>query len=80
MDYGSGIYGCPAHDQRDLDFANKYGLDVIQVIKPNDNSAFDGKNAYIGEGKLMNSNFLDGLSIDEAKRTVIEKVAKLKIE
>ena len=55
MDYGSGaIYGCPAHDQRDLDFANKYSLEVIQVINPSDNTEFDGKNAYTGNGKLMN--------------------------
>ena len=49
MDYGSGaIYGCPAHDQRDLDFANKYNLEVIQVIDPEDTSVFDGINAYVG--------------------------------
>ena len=69
MDYGSGaIYGCPAHDQRDLDFANKYNLEVIQVIDPEDTSVFDGINAYVGGGKLINSEFLDGLTIDEADR------------
>ena len=75
MDYGSGaIYGCPAHDQRDLDFANKYNLEVIQVIDPEDTSVFDGINAYVGGGKLINSEFLDGLTIDEAKTEVIKKI------
>ena len=75
MDYGSGaIYGCPAHDQRDLDFANKYNLEVIQVIDPDDTSVFDGINAYVGGGKLINSEFLDGLTIDEAKTEVIKKI------
>ena len=77
MDYGSGaIYGCPAHDQRDLDFANKYSLEVIQVINPSDNTEFDGKNAYTGNGKLMNSQFLNGLSIEDAKKEVIQRVEK----
>ena len=77
MDYGSGaIYGCPAHDQRDLDFANKYKLEVIQVINPSDNTEFDGKNAYTGNGKLMNSQFLNGLSIEDAKKEVIQRVEK----
>ena len=72
MDYGSGaIYGCPAHDQRDLDFANKYNLEVIQVIDPEDTSVFDGM--YVGGGKLINSEFLDGLTIDEANTEVIKK-------
>ena len=56
MDYGSGaIYGCPAHDQRDLDFANKYDLEIIQVIKPTDSIELDKKTAYTGSGKLINS-------------------------
>ncbi len=79
MDYGSGaIYGCPAHDQRDLDFANKYNLDIIQVIKPDDQTTFDEKNAYVGNGTLMNSEFLDGLSIDDAKKEVIKKIESTK--
>ena len=77
MDYGSGaIYGCPAHDQRDLDFANKYNLEVIQVINPSDNSEFDTENAYTGNGKLMNSQFLNDLSIEDAKKEVIQRVEK----
>ena len=80
MDYGSGaIYGCPAHDQRDLDFANKYNLEVIQVINPSDQSKFDKNTAYTGNGKLINSQFLDGLSIEDAKKEVIKKVEALKI-
>ena len=80
MDYGSGaIYGCPAHDQRDLDFANKYNLEVIQVIKPSDNSEFDKKIAYTGNGKLKNSEFLNDLSIEEAKKKIIDKIESLKL-
>ncbi len=80
MDYGSGaIYGCPAHDQRDLDFANKYNLEVIQVINSADNSEFDFKNAYTGNGKLMNSQFLNNLSVEEAKEQIIKKIEKLNI-
>ena len=80
MDYGSGaIYGCPAHDQRDLDFANKYNLEVIQVIDSADNSEFDFKNAYTGNGKLMNSQFLNDLSVEEAKEQIIKKIEKLNI-
>ena len=80
MDYGSGaIYGCPAHDQRDLDFANKYNLEVIQVIEPEDQTTFDKKNAFVGNGKLINSDFLNGLSIEEAKKNIMEKVGALQI-
>ena len=70
MDYGSGaIYGCPAHDQRDLDFANKYNLEIIQVIEPASGEQFDFKNAITGDGKLINSDFLNNLSISEAKKS-----------
>ena len=79
MDYGSGaIYGCPAHDQRDLDFANKYNLEVIQVIEPEDQTTFDKKNAFVGNGKLINSDFLNGLSIEEAKKILWKKLALFK--
>ena len=65
MDYGLGaVFGCPAHDQRDLDFANKYNLDIVPVIKPGDNSSFEIKDkAYVGEGTLYNSGFLNGLKV-----------------
>ncbi|MCW5646554.1 MAG: leucine--tRNA ligase, partial [Sphingopyxis sp.] len=76
MDYGTGaIFGCPAHDQRDLDFAHKYGLPVHRVIADGDETAqhFTGTEAYTGPGKLVNSHFLDGMSIDEAKAAVIAR-------
>ena len=80
MDYGSGaIYGCPAHDQRDLDFANKYNLEIIPVINPSDNIELDKKTAYTGSGKLINSQFLNDLSIEEAKKEIIKRVEELNI-
>ncbi len=80
MDYGSGaIYGCPAHDQRDLDFANKYGIEVIQVIKPDTDESFDFKTALTGDGSLMNSDFLNGLNVGDAKTKIIKKLEELKI-
>ena len=78
MDYGSGaIFGCPAHDQRDLDFARKYNLDVVPVILPKDKNRGSYKiisEAYTGEGALINSSFLDGLSIEQAKERVFENL------
>ena len=80
MDYGSGaIYGCPAHDQRDLDFAKKYKLEVIQVIKGGGDEPVDESLAYTGDGILMNSDFLNDMQIDEAKNTVIEKIENLEL-
>ncbi|WP_188237817.1 leucine--tRNA ligase [Sphingopyxis sp. LK2115] len=76
MDYGTGaIFGCPAHDQRDLDFARKYELPVHRVIADGDETAqhFSGTEAYTGPGRLVNSHFLDGMSIDEAKAAVIAR-------
>ena len=63
MDYGLGaVFGCPAHDQRDLDFAKKYNLKVTAVVKPEKNKDFEiNDEAYTGEGYLYNSKFLDGL-------------------
>ena len=74
MDYGLGaIFGCPAHDQRDLDFANKFNLDVIMVVKPNDKSDQKILNkAYMGEGTLINSDFLNGLDVDKAKTKIMD--------
>jgi leucyl-tRNA synthetase len=65
MDYGLGaVFGCPAHDQRDLDFAKKYNLKIIPVVKPEKNKSFEiNDEAYTGEGYLYNSNFLDGLKV-----------------
>ena len=81
MDYGSGaIYGCPAHDQRDLDFANKYNIEVIPVLLPNDQVSIEITNeAFTGEGKLINSDFLNGLDISAAQAQVIDKLENLKL-
>jgi leucyl-tRNA synthetase len=78
MEYGSGaIFGCPAHDQRDLDFARKYGLAVTPVVVPADAdpSAFEvGAEAYKGEGLLANSDFLDGMTVEQAKETIASRL------
>ena len=76
MDYGTGaIFGCPAHDQRDLDFARKYGLPVTSVVCPEseDSATFAVKNeAYTGDGLIINSDFLNGKTIPEAKTEIIK--------
>ena len=76
MDYGTGaIFGCPAHDQRDIDFARKYGLEVMPVVLPPDQeeAAFYVQDeAYTGEGTIFNSDFLNGKSIEDAKNIVAE--------
>ena len=81
MDYGTGaIFGCPAHDQRDLDFARKYDLDVIPVVLPpgEDPAAYTvGEEAYIGPGTIYQSDFLNGLAVDDAKLKVGERLAEL---
>jgi leucyl-tRNA synthetase len=78
MDYGTGaVFGCPAHDQRDLDFANKYGLGNTPVVLPPgaDASTFVVTDtAYDGDGRLINSRFLDGMSIAEAKEEVARRL------
>ncbi|CAM3842975.1 leucine--tRNA ligase [Litorimonas haliclonae] len=78
MGYGTGaIFGCPAHDQRDLDFARKYDLDVTPVVLPEGESAesYDVENeAYTGEGILFNSDFLNGLAKDEGISAAISKI------
>ena len=68
MDYGFGaVFGCPAHDQRDLDFANKYNLMVKTVVKPlNEDDSFSvQKEAYIGPGVIINSDYLNGFKVPE---------------
>ncbi|MEC7490733.1 MAG: leucine--tRNA ligase [Pseudomonadota bacterium] len=69
MDYGTGaIFGCPAHDQRDLDFARKYGLGVLPVVLPENTDDFRiHDTAYTGPGRIANSEFLNGLSVEAAK-------------
>jgi len=80
MDYGTGaIFGCPAHDQRDFDFAKKYHLDIIQVVSHDDNSKKELKEAYTGPGKIINSSFLDGLEIAGAKEKIISEIEKKQI-
>ncbi len=83
MDYGTGaIFGCPAHDQRDFDFAKKYNLEIIKVVSDDNNSTNNShiiKEAYTDDGLLINSDFLNGLSVDLAKEKIIKKIEKLKI-
>ena len=78
MGYGTGaIFGCPAHDQRDLEFARKYKLPVLPVVIPegSDPKTFQiGSEAYVGPGRLANSRFLDGLDVDEAKNEVSSRL------
>ena len=80
MEYGTGaIFGCPGHDQRDLDFANKYNLAVIPVILPKDKTQKEFKvidEAYVGDGQIINSDFLNGLKIEEGKIEVIKDLRK----
>ena len=78
MEYGTGaIFGCPAHDQRDLDFARSYDLPVKPVVLPKNTSpnGFSiGKDAFIGDGTIINSGFLDGLTVEDAKTLAIKKL------
>jgi leucyl-tRNA synthetase len=75
MDYGTGaIFGCPAHDQRDLDFARKYMLPVTRVVAPaGEAEAAIDDIAYTGPGRLVHSGFLDGLEVEAAKAAVIAR-------
>ena len=76
MDYGTGaVFGVPAHDQRDMDFARKYELAVRRVVSDGDvtEPQFTGDTAYTGPGTLVNSHFLDGMDVEDAKRTVIQR-------
>ncbi len=76
MEYGTGaVMGVPAHDQRDLDFARKYGLSVTRVVADGDTTdpVFEGDTAYTGSGRLVNSGPLDGLDVEAAKAAVIAR-------
>ncbi len=83
MDYGTGaIFGCPAHDQRDLDFAKKYNLEVTEVVSenPSKQKNFDNlTEAFVGDGTIINSGFLNGLKVDEAKIKIIKEIENIKI-
>lgn len=71
MEYGTGaIFACPAHDQRDLDFARKYGLPVTRVIAPIGDTATIHQEAYTGDGVLIHSDFLNGKTIEQAVESV----------
>jgi len=75
MDYGTGaVMGVPAHDQRDLDFARKYMLAVERVVAAEGDEAKPIQNdAYVGPGRLVNSRFLDGMGVEDAKAEVIRR-------
>ena len=80
MDYGTGaIFGCPAHDQRDFDFAKKYKLEIIPVVKPENSSDTKINGAFTGDGKIINSEFLNNLSISKAKEKIVTEIEKKKI-
>ncbi len=78
MDYGAGaIFGCPAHDQRDLDFVNVYGLGVTPVVCPpgvDPSTLTVGKVAVDGDGVMINSRFLDGMTVESAKAEVARRL------
>ena len=83
MDYGTGaIFGCPAHDQRDLDFANKYKLKVLPVVKPKNidsNKFFITNKSFTEDGILFNSDFLNNLTVKEAIEKSIKVITKKKL-
>jgi leucyl-tRNA synthetase len=78
MDYGTGaIFACPAHDQRDLEFARKYGLPVRPVVLPPDADAADFRiedEAYVGPGVIYNSDFMNGLDVEAAKAAAVARL------
>ena len=83
MEYGTGaIFGCPAHDQRDLDFVRAYGLGVTPVVCPPEldpaNFTID-RTAYDGNGVMINSRFLDGLTVEQAKEEVARRLEDITI-
>ncbi|MFC0284457.1 leucine--tRNA ligase [Camelimonas abortus] len=83
MDYGTGaIFACPAHDQRDLDFARAYGLPVTPVVCPPDADPASftvGDEAYAGDGRLINSRFLDGMTSAEAREEVARRLENARL-
>jgi leucyl-tRNA synthetase len=81
MDYGTGaIFGCPAHDQRDLEFAQKYNLEIITVVSPEKSKPIKITNqAYIDDGYIVNSDFLNDLKINDAKKTIVKKIEEKNI-
>jgi leucyl-tRNA synthetase len=78
MGYGTGaIFGCPAHDQRDWDFATKYKLPILPVVVPEGETSVDiSKEPYVGPGRIFNSRFLDGMDVETAKNEVASRLEK----
>lgn len=81
MDYGTGaIFGCPAHDQRDLEFAQKYNLEIISVVSPGKSKSINIKEkAYTEDGYVINSDFLNDLTTEKAKKIIINKIKEKKL-
>ena len=81
MDYGTGaIFGCPAHDQRDLEFAQKYNLEIIAVVSPEKSKPIKITNqAYTDDGYIVNSDFLNDLKINDAKKNIVKKIEEKNI-
>ncbi len=81
MEYGTGaIFGCPGHDERDHEFATKYGLPIIPVVMPEgaDPKSFSvADEPFVDDGVIINSDFLNGLSVEEAKARVIARLEEL---
>ncbi|HKQ18339.1 MAG TPA: leucine--tRNA ligase [Candidatus Eisenbacteria bacterium] len=77
MGYGTGaIMAVPAHDQRDFEFATKYRLPIVEVYRPAEGAGFDGKAAFEGEGRMVNSAEFDGLPTPEARKAIVAALAK----
>ncbi len=77
MEYGTGaIFGVPAHDHRDFEFATKYALPILTVVRPRDadDSFAATDEAFVEDGVIVNSDFLDGLGVAEAKAAVIDRL------
>ena len=79
IEYGTGaVFGCPAHDERDFEFAKKYNLEIIPVVSEEKNQSVQIKDqAYLGDGFIINSDFLNGLSVQEAIKKSIENLEKI---
>ena len=81
MEYGTGaIFGCPGHDERDLEFATKYGLPILPVVMPKDAdpAKFSVAEApFVDDGVIINSDFLDGLEVEDAKAQVIARLEEM---
>ncbi len=79
MGYGTGaVFACPAHDQRDLDFARKYNLEVTTVVSPEGDDFRVEDKAYTETGKMINSEFLNGMDTDAARSEIIKRLEAIK--